>query len=1199
MRLNPEAPVWTPGLCSGGDRSGDSLGKSRGTVHYVGTHKNSEEGEESDRAGKLNLPVKKDEHRANKLSRKVHNAILKKTVKKRRKKRRRGRAKRRLARKAARIARARRRSQLVKVATYNVRTLAVKGANGWGRAYSVLHEAARLNISVVGLQETRRAGRTDFTAAGFRVFCCGSESGGQLGVGLAIKESICNNATYTTEYIDERLMAMRFEISGQRQAVNFVATYAPTEVATDETKQAFWSSLHDLVQRIPSKECVYVLIDANARTGQRGGESLQDEGVLGSYGRDELNDNGQLLLTFAADNSLAITNTFFSTRKGGISHTYNGATGNRASDFKRIDYILTRQAHRGRVRNVVVHPQPAPPAKADSDHNMVVATVDLSGRFAHNRPVRTKSSQRQFCRQQLQLGIARQHVIERFLHNLGEHTHQQPTTAPADAREFTEAILEAAQAILPAEARIPRIPEWSECPETRANVEAALARRREARRQMKDNRTTATWKALRAACKGVRNAIDDGVYAHLGKYVARLESIYEDRDMRGLYKHLKTSVGLDGQQSGGQQGIKDENGVLLRDSFEILKRWARFFRSLLNSKSPTLHPVIIEEVRQRPRAQPTEDSVPLGSAPTLEETIRAVREMKNWKAPGHDSLPVELLKIDDRADPIVIQRFHAILVKVWNGGTVPQEWKDATIKVLYKKSDRFDCNNYRGISLVSHAGKVLLKIVANRLSDYCEAHGILPEEQCGFRPDRSTIDMLFVVRRLQELGRRRKIPLYMCFVDLQKAYDSVDRELLWQVLARAGIPEEMIAVIRQFHDGMQARVRLDNGELSEWFAVTQGLRQGCVLSPLLFNIFFAAALEVVLVRFSEDDVILKDMVYLDEETVEETETPLERVKRAVWGMLYADDAAVVSRSADGLARMMTVIVRVFGAFGLTVSEKKTETLLMRAPGKPPKKGETPTPPPLPLAIAAAGQKYAQTTKFRYLGGLVTEDGELTQEINNRSKAAWACIRRFSRELFDRPTAPWELKVRLLKAEAMEALLYGCVTWAPRREHYRALRKIHYRLLLRVIGYRRVQGTYRQLSYAQALKKTGCQSVEATIRQRRLLFAGALARQPDGRLPKRLAFGTLVGGEDPGPGCPEQHWLKCLRDDFQAFGATDGSTDDNPRTFGVESALWPVAAKKEGGIPWHTGVLQGAERFMTSWHNSEEEASRLRAVKRAM
>ena len=85
------------------------------------------------------------------------------------------------------------------------------------------------------------------------------------------------------------------------------------------------------------------------------------------------------------------------------------------------------------------------------------------------------------------------------------------------------------------------------------------------------------------------------------------------------------------------------------------------------------------------------------------------------------------------------------------------------------------------------------------------------------------------------------------------------------MLARAGVPEEMIAVIRQFQDGMQARVRMDDGELSDWFEVTQGFRQGCVLSPLLFNIFFAVAIEVVLVRFSEDGIILKDLVYLEEE----------------------------------------------------------------------------------------------------------------------------------------------------------------------------------------------------------------------------------------------------------------------------------------------------------------------------------------------
>ena len=134
---------------------------------------------------------------------------------------------------------------------------------------------------------------------------------------------------------------------------------------------------------------------------------------------------------------------------------------------------------------------------------------------------------------------------------------------------------------------------------------------------------------------------------------------------------------------------------------------------------------------------------------------------------------------------------------------------------------------------------VLLKTVARRLSNYCEANGILPEEQCGFRPARSTTDMLFV-RRLQELGRARKILLYMYFIDLQKAYDSVDRELLWVVLARFGVPEKMLTVIRQFHEGMRARVGTDDGEHSEWFDITQGLRQGCVLSPLLFKIFFAA-----------------------------------------------------------------------------------------------------------------------------------------------------------------------------------------------------------------------------------------------------------------------------------------------------------------------------------------------------------------------
>ena len=185
---------------------------------------------------------------------------------------------------------------------------------------------------------------------------------------------------------------------------------------------------------------------------------------------------------------------------------------------------------------------------------------------------------------------------------------------------------------------------------------------------------------------------------------------------------------------------------------------------------------------------------------------------------------------------------------------------------------------------------------------------------------------------MQELGRERKSILYTCFIDLQKAYASVDGELLWKVLTRFGVPAKMPAVIRQFHDSMGACVRTDNGEYSKLFSVTQGLRQGCVLSPLPFHVFFAAAIHVVLVRFSEDEDIVRELVRLEEDVVVGKEVPLACVRRAVWGMLFADDAGIVSKSAEGLAKMMTVIVTVFEAAGLTVSEKKTETMLPRTPG---------------------------------------------------------------------------------------------------------------------------------------------------------------------------------------------------------------------------------------------------------------------------
>ena len=349
----------------------------------------------------------------------------------------------------------------------------------------------------------------------------------------------------------------------------------------------------------------------------------------------------------------------------------------------------------------------------------------------------------------------------------------------------------------------------------------------------------------------------------------------------------------------------------------------------------------------------------------------------------------------------------------------------------------------RGISLVAHAGKILLMIIACRLSKYCERVGILPEEQSGFRPNPSTTDMMFVIRRLQELARKKRVPLYVCFIDLTKAYDSVDRTLLWTVLARFGVPQNMISAIRQFHDGMRACVRLDDRVCSRWFAVEQGLRQGCVLAPLLFNIFFAAVISVASTRFKADEGIMDALVHLEEKRVGgsggrgEATAGESVLATPLWGMFYADDAGVVSRSSGQLRKMIVVVC---AAFGLTVSEAKTEAMCLRAKGMP---ESTAT-----FSVEAAGQVYNQTNEFVCLGGNVNHNADLSIEVDRRIHNAWCSFWKYNLELYDRPSAPLELKIRMLRAEVLETMLSGCVTWSPRACHYDTLRRAHHRFLTR-------------------------------------------------------------------------------------------------------------------------------------------------------
>ena len=216
---------------------------------------------------------------------------------------------------------------------------------------------------------------------------------------------------------------------------------------------------------------------------------------------------------------------------------------------------------------------------------------------------------------------------------------------------------------------------------------------------------------MKATIKQLKCTRAEAVQRFFEDYVSQLEGRVREGGQFGFYKHLK-GMDVEGKRKFDSQYIKDEKGRLLRDNALIRERWVRWLHKLLNTKSPILDPSNVDELKQWPPCRPLHD------VPSTYEVEEAIRALANRKAVGPDGLPAELLKVlADERDLDTLGKFHDIIVAVWRGGGVPQQWKDATIKVLNEKKYRTECGNYRGISLVAHAGKVLLKVIAGRLSD--------------------------------------------------------------------------------------------------------------------------------------------------------------------------------------------------------------------------------------------------------------------------------------------------------------------------------------------------------------------------------------------------------------------------------------------------------------------------------------------------
>ena len=266
--------------------------------------------------------------------------------------------------------------------------------------------------------------------------------------------------------------------------------------------------------------------------------------------------------------------------------------------------------------------------------------------------------------------------------------------------------------------------------------------------------------------------------------------------------------------------VRVEGDELLTEESEVKARWAGYFERLYQADPP----VVGLDVRGV-TILVADHPINCGP-PSLVETQAAVNRLKWGKAPGICSTHAELLKAGGNA---VLVSLHAVLCSAWNTGIILTDWKRGLVVPLRKgKGDRQDCNNYRGVTLLSVLCKVFARIIL-----YSACHHLLEHqhpEQSGFTPKRSTIDRILALRVLTKRRREFWQGLLAAYVDLCKVFDSVNRDALWKILGLCGAPPKLINLMSELHSGPEIAVWCGD-TISDLFPVVTAVHQSLFLPP--------------------------------------------------------------------------------------------------------------------------------------------------------------------------------------------------------------------------------------------------------------------------------------------------------------------------------------------------------------------------------